>query len=66
MRSLFSASATGGGDCRIEAWQPVPFHFYNVSIALQFFLDAFLRLLLSGQTILKHSACSATGFRNDS
>jgi hypothetical protein len=24
----------GGGDCRIEAWQPVPFHFYNGSLSL--------------------------------
>ena len=34
MWSLFSASAKGAGDCRIEAWQPVPFHFYNVPLSL--------------------------------
>jgi len=40
-------------------------YLFISTMFLYLFLDAFLQLH-GGQTILKHSACPATGFRNDS
>jgi REP element-mobilizing transposase RayT len=50
----------------IYAWALMTNHAHILLRSSAAGLPTFMRRFLSGQTILKHSACPATGFGNDS